>query len=484
MIHINKLPIRIQPSPARTLVRPFVPGSKEQVSHIMFRICSIRQPERRKLLDTIYERIGMPRHMLEKIFMRHFENIQCYVPSGTEPDEEMKYLMGAFFTQEYSLESTALSNPSIVLHPEQDKPGVTRFILSLRAIGEGHISSITFMEGEIDNAMNVTLQKSSPYIHEPQRYAHLYEKKLFMKTANELDILSELNRGIFDELAELFSFGELQQAMYKVRNANISVNKDELQSSLNKLYMLAQCNFTLKFSTDDLSERTIYPASPSQSNGVEDARFVRFTEDDGSVRYYATFTAYDGRTVMPEMLETADFREFRISTLNGPAARNKGMALFPRRVNGLYMMLGRQDNESLYIMKSDNPYFWYDYQPLIKPSYDWETIQIGNCGSPIEIEEGWLVMTHGVGAVRSYSLGFILLDKKEPWRVIGRMEKPLLEAVGKDRFGYVPNVLYTCGALALGRTLFLPYAIGDAITTFALINIDDLVREMKVDYKL
>ncbi|MBC7125920.1 MAG: glycosidase, partial [Bacteroidales bacterium] len=271
----------------------------------------------------------------------------------------------------------------------------------------------------------------------------------------------------------------LEEAINEVIRRNTENNKLDLEESLNKLRLLAQSNFTLRFETDSLVERAIFPASPTQSNGLEDARFVQFTNDDGSHTYYATFTAYDGKTIMPEMLETKDFREFRISTLNGPAARNKGMALFPRKVNGSYMMIGRQDNESLYIMKSDNPYFWYDSKPLIKPKYKWEHIQIGNCGSPIEIDEGWLVLTHGVGPIRTYSLGAILLDKDNPEKVIGRLEEPLLKPTKDEKSGYVPNVIYTCGALAYGRCLFLPYAIGDIITRFAFVNIDELLNHLK-----
>lgn len=478
MITIKKLPIRILPSSDRTLIRPFVPGNPSQVDHILFRIFSSPQQEWNKILEDIYERIGIADYILRPVFIRHFNNIKYRIPSNIEMTDEQKELIGAYFTQQYALESTALFNPSVVPHPVQDKKGVTRFIMSLRAIGEGHISSITFMEGEIDVASNITLRQNSPVIYEPQRQEHLYEKALFLKKSNELGILSSLNKDVFEHLHEYFSLGELEEAINKKRNSNISVSNLELENSLNNIRMLALSNFTLKFSTDDISERAIYPASPSQSNGLEDARFVRFTEDDAKVIYYATFTAYDGRTVMPEMLETTDFKEFRVSTLNGPAAKNKGMALFPRKVNGAYLMLGRQDNESLYIMTSDNPYFWYDYRPLVKPTYNWELIQIGNCGSPIEIDEGWLVITHGVGPVRTYSLGAILLDKNEPWRIIGRLNEPLIEPTRQERGGYVPNVLYTCGAMAVGRTLILPYAIGDVITTFALVSIDEVIEKM------
>lgn len=426
-INIKKTPIRIVPSSVRTLIRPFVPGNPSQVDHILFRIFSLGKQERQQMLKNIYEHIETPNHIVKSILLRNYKNIQSRIPSNIEMTNDQKELIGAYFTQQYALESTALFNPSIVPHPVQNKEGATKFIMSLRAIGEGHISSIIFMEGEVDSAFRITLRPNSPVIYEPERKEHLYEKDLFVKKSNELGILSKLNRAIFDHLSEYFTLGQLEEAINKVRNSNISIRNDELENALNNIHILALSNFTLKFTTNNISERALYPASPSQSNGLEDARFVQFTEEDGYKRYYATFTAYDGRTIMPEMLETTDFKEFKVSTLNGPAVKNKGMALFPRRINGMYMMLGRQDNESLYIMTSDNPYFWYDYHPLIKPTYDWELIQVGNCGSPIEIDEGWLVITHGVGAIRSYSLGAILLDKNNPKHVLGRLKEPLLD---------------------------------------------------------
>lgn len=479
MITVRKLPIKITPSSTRTLVRPFVPGKSSQVEHILFRVFSTSPEEQQKVMKSIYERMELPDESIRSIFIRHFENIKSRIPSNIEISDARKEFIGACFTQQYSLESTALFNPSIVAHPVQDKEGVTKFIISLRAIGEGHISSITFMEGEIDADFRITLQENSPVIYESERKEQLYDKGLFIKKSNELGILSDLNTSLFNRLSTHFTFQDLERAISKTRSSNVFKNNAELERSLNSIRMLALSNFTLSFSTDTISERAIYPASPSQSNGLEDARFVKFTEEDGSTIYYATFTAYDGKTIMPELLETYDFKEFKVSTLNGSAAKNKGMALFPRKVNGSYMMLGRQDNESLYIMTADNPYFWHDYQPLVKPTYNWEIIQIGNCGSPLEIEEGWLVITHGVGPVRTYSLGVILLDKDEPWRVIGRLKEPLLEPTREERFGYVPNVLYTCGAMVIGRTLVLPYAIGDVVTTFTLVSVDEIMAHMK-----
>ncbi|MBK5194412.1 MAG: glycoside hydrolase family 130 protein [Proteiniphilum sp.] len=449
------------------------------MEHILFRAFSTSKKERKYILDSIYERIEVPLKTIQYIFLKHYENIQHRIPTNLEMTDENKRFIGAFFTQQYALESTALFNPSIVTHPVQDREGVLRFIISLRAIGEGHISSITFMEGEIDSDFNITVAENSPVIYEPERTEHNYEKELFIRKAHELGILTNLNRSMFDRMSDEFSYDELTREINRTFKENTTASTEELEVSMNNIRSLALSNFSLNFTTDNISERAIYPASPSQSNGLEDARFVQFTRDDQSVIYYATFTAYNGKTIMPEMLETEDFKEFKISTLNGPAVKNKGMALFPRKINGYYMMLGRQDNESLYIMKSDNLYFWYEYQSLMKPTYEWELIQIGNCGSPIEIEEGWLVITHGVGPVRTYSLGAVLLNKEDPLKVIGRLKEPLLTPTKEESAGYVPNVIYTCGAMVVNRTLVLPYAIGDVMTTFATISVDELLLEMK-----
>ncbi|HDP76242.1 MAG TPA: glycosidase [Bacteroidales bacterium] len=477
---IKYLPLKIYPSTKRTLIRPFVPGSTAQVEHILFRIFSTPPNEIENYLLEIYDQLNSADARLKAIFTKHFEYVKDKIPANLDISDLEKELIGAYFTQQYALESTAVFNPSVVPHPVQDKEGVLKIILSLRAIGEGHISSIIFMEGEIDGSLDLTLKSDkSTLIYEPDRIQHSYEKKLFFKTAYELDLLNKMNKPVFDILGSVFEFSDLENAINEVIKKNTENNRANLEEALNKLRLLAQSNFTLRFKTDSLVERAIFPASPTQSNGLEDARFVQFRNDDGSFIYYATFTAYDGKTVMPEMLETKDFCEFKISTLNGPAARNKGMALFPRKINGCYMMIGRQDNESLYIMKSDNPYFWYDSKPLIKPKYKWEHIQIGNSGSPIEIDEGWLVLTHGVGPIRTYSLGAILLDKDNPEKVIGRLEEPLVKPTKDEALGYVPNVVYTCGALAYGRSLFLPYAIGDIITRFAFVDIDQLLNHLK-----
>jgi predicted GH43/DUF377 family glycosyl hydrolase len=254
----------------------------------------------------------------------------------------------------------------------------------------------------------------------------------------------------------------------------------DLDRTLDCIQWLADSNYELCFSDKlAMSERIIFPVSSSESSGIEDARFVRFIEDDGSVMYYATYTAYNGRSILPQLIETKDFLHFRILTLNGSAVQNKGMALFPRRINGRYAMLSRQDDENLFIMFSDSPHYWSDPQVILRPSEMWESVKIGNCGSPMETEAGWLVITHGVGPMRKYCIGAALLDLNDPTKVIGRLREPLLSPVGAEREGYVPNVVYSCGSLLHGRELILPFAVSDRASAVVSVPLDPLIALLK-----
>jgi predicted GH43/DUF377 family glycosyl hydrolase len=330
-----------------------------------------------------------------------------------------RQLVGAYFLNEYSFEASALFNPSIVPHPDQsDAPrGGVRFVLSLRAIGEGHVSSLTFRTGTIAADGSVTV----------------------------------------DPVARLAS---LPRICHRVSGPD--------GDSVELIFK----------PEEDLSERVIFPVTESQSNGIEDARFVEF--NDGSRRtYYATYTAYSGRAIRSELIETGDFMSFRLAPLRGAAARNKGMALFPRKIDGRYAMIARQDNENLYLIYSDDLYTWDGGQAVLKPQFPWEFVQIGNCGSPIELDEGWLLLTHGVGPVRRYSIGAALLDKSDPSKVLARSREPLLRPEPSEREGYVPNVVYTCGAMRHNDTIILPYAVSDTFSNFATIKIAALLQTMK-----
>ncbi|MFZ0710006.1 MAG: glycoside hydrolase family 130 protein, partial [Terrimicrobiaceae bacterium] len=381
---------------------------------------------------------------------------------------------------EYSLESAALFNPSIVPSPDQSNiaEGCVRIILSLRATGEGHISSITFRSGTVDQDGEIHLDSASRYVTEPRPIpSAAYDRRLFLRKLTELSLNTEFAREVLDSLGESFTLDHLRSAVASLKRLHPDPEAPVVGA---KMILLARSNYEIAFGPEQpVSERIIFPFSPSQSNGIEDARFVLFQDGDGPPIYYATYTAYDGRTVLPQLLETQDFLHFKVCTLNGPAVQNKGMAMFPRKIHGQYCMLSRQDNENIHVMFSEHAHFWYDSQIILRPSEPWEFVQLGNCGSPIETEAGWLVLTHGVGAMRKYCIGAILLDLDDPGRVIGRLHEPLIKPESHEREGYVPNVVYTCGGLIHRGTLIVPYAVSDSATSFAIVALDELIGAMR-----
>jgi predicted GH43/DUF377 family glycosyl hydrolase len=414
-------------------------------------------------------------------FMVRFESVRHLLPTNQPISEDRKLLIGAYFTHEYSLEAAALFNPSIVPHPDQAglPEGSLRFILSLRATGEGHISSITFRTGIIDERGKILVDTPSRYVTTPDHIPPIsYDKTIFWRQLQELGVADTIAETIIKTLGEGFTVEELSQEIQYLRRYAQHRNS-EFDRTASRLVNLAKSNYEVVYSPDQpLTERVIFPTAPNESNGIEDARFVRFRDDDGTVTYIATYTAYDGRVTIPQLLETSDFLRFRVCTLNGPEVQNKGMALFPRRIRGQYVMLSRQDAENLYLMYSDDLHFWHTKVPLLKPTYSWEFLQIGNCGSPIETEAGWLVISHGVGPMRKYSIGAFLLDLEDPSRVIGRLTRPLLSPDESEREGYVPNVVYSCGSLIHGGLLILPYAMSDSASSFATIPVAELLSEM------
>jgi predicted GH43/DUF377 family glycosyl hydrolase len=369
----------------------------------------------------------------------------------------------------------------MVPHPDQRgvPAGHLRFIMSLRATGEGHISSIEFRSGEISAEGEITLDPLTRYVSMPDIEPNpRYRKKSFVMKFHEMGFDNPFADAVIAPLNEEFTRSALNQSTGTVRHEN-QPGTHELIRTLECIQWLADSNYELRFSPKlSVSERIIFPVSPNESNGIEDARFVRFTEDDGSTMYYATYTAYNGKAILPQLIETKDFLHFRILTLNGGAVQNKGMALFPRRIDGRYVMLSRQDDENLLIMFSNNPHHWDNPQILLRPAEVWESVKVGNCGSPIETEAGWLVITHGVGPMRKYSIGAVLLDLNDPTQVIGRLREPLLSPAGNEREGYVPNVVYSCGALIHGGNLILPYAMSDKITSIVSVNLTELLTAL------
>ena len=422
---LNRQILHLRPDPARVVVRPFRPATeprdlnptdKTRANHIVGRVLRLEPgAAARQLTDVLENFEGRHRNLLEIFETRAAEMEEALEPHAVL-NKTQRCLIGAYFLHEYSFEASALFNPSIVRHPDQSGAPANgcRFILSLRAVGEGHISSLTFRSGTIGADGSVAV----------------------------------------DPTARLASVPRIARRTPTPHGDDVEVI----------------------FGPDaDLSERVIFPVTDSQFNGIEDARFVEF-RNGGRTTFYATYTAYSGRAIRSELLETTDFRSFRMTPLAGPAARNKGMALFPRKIDGRYAMIGRQDNENLYLIYSDDLYTWEGGRSILQPEYPWEFVQIGSCGSPIELDDCWLLLTHGVGPVRKYSIGAVLLDKKDPSKVLARSREPLVRPEPAEREGYVPNVVYTCGAMRHGDRIILPYAISDTFSNFATIKIEDLMK--------
>ncbi len=475
---VKRTGIVLKPTNSRVVMRPFEPTSEHRFEKIIARVASLSEPEVESLLAGVMREFRERHQRTREFFLHRFEQVRGHLLTDGPLGESRRLLIGAFFTQEYALESAALFNPSMVWHPDQSglPAGSRRFILSLRATGEGHISSITFRSGVIDAENRIRMDEPTRFVAAPDLVPNaLYEKYLFYRKLTELGINGPLTEQVLGALGDRFTLGDLEHTIGNVLRHN-RARQREFEPIAGTMLMLAKANYEIRFDAAlNVSERIIFPSSPTETNGIEDARFVRFTHDDGRACYYATYTAYDGRVTLPQMLETEDFLHFKVSTLNGPEVRNKGFALFPRMVNGQYAMLSRQDNENIYLMYSDMPHFWYSKELIAKPTYPWEFVQLGNCGSPIETEAGWLVLTHGVGPMRKYALGAFLLDLENPARVIGRLETPLLEPNANEREGYVPNVVYSCGALLHGRELIIPYAMSDYASTFATVPLDDVL---------
>lgn len=425
---LNRQALYLRPDPARVIVRPFKPATfpkdfrpneKTRANLIVDRVMGLDPESAAHQLDDVLENFEGRHRNLLSIFEARADEMEQAFAGHTPFGPTQRQLIGAYFLNEYSFEASALFNPSIVAHPDQTLAprGGLRFILSLRAVGEGHISSLTFRTGTITSDGSV----------------------------------------VIDPTARLATTPRVASPAGLSDDAGIEVQFD---------------------SESDLGERIIFPVTAAQSNGIEDARFVAF-EDGGKRTFYATYTAYDGQTIRSELIETTDFCSFKMTPLRGTAAQNKGMALFPRKIGGRYAMIGRQDNENLYLIYSDDLHVWDGGEPILKPEYPWEFVQIGNCGSPIELDEGWLLFTHGVGPVRRYSIGAALLDKADPSKVIARSRTPLVHPDPSQREGYVPNVVYTCGALRHGERIVLPYAVSDTFTNFGTIRISELLNGME-----
>jgi predicted GH43/DUF377 family glycosyl hydrolase len=480
-MEVHRTGIVLRPNNSRVIIRPFDVASDTRREKIIARIASLSEFEVDKQLNVVMSEFHDRHQCTHEFFQNRYEQVRRHLITDLPVSPNRQFLIGSYFAQEYALESAALFNPSMVWHPDQSgmAEGSKRFVLALRATGEGHISSITFRSGMIDSESRIVMDEPTRYVTAPELVPNaLYEKHLFHRKLTEMGIDGMLTEQAMAAVGDYFTLEELERTLRNVLNSN-RIRQRELEPLAHAMLVLARANYEIRFDQRlSISERIIFPWSPAETNGIEDARFVRFIDDENRVRYYATYTAFDGRVTLPQMLETEDFLHFKVSTMNGPEVRNKGFALFPRMINGHYAMLSRQDNENIYLMYSDQPHFWYSKELIARPTYPWEFIQLGNCGSPIETEAGWLVLTHGVGPMRKYAIGAYLLDLNDPSKLIGRLKKPLLEPNANEREGYVPNVVYSCGAVIHGRDLVIPYAMSDYASTFATVPVDEVLSAM------
>ena len=480
--NIQRTNVTLYPDNKRVLLRPFHLMSGKRASDICACVMALSEDAVHAQLTQLYAEFGGRHKKIREFFRCRYREVRPYLSSDRTLSDERLLLIGGYFTQEYAFEGAALFNPSLVPHPDQTclPPGSLRFVLSLRATGEGHISSITFRTGVLGASGKILIDMPTRYAVEPAQMPQAsFRKDLFRRKLNELTATGAFGREVLSGLAESFTLEDLRASVSRAVK-HFQVRDLEIEKAARRTLMLGQATFEVQFTSDPaFSERVLFPLTLAQTHGIEDARFVLFRDDDGASTYYATFTAYDGKEIQPQFLETPDFLHFKFVTLNGVAVENKGMALFPRKIKGLYAMLGRQDYENIYLMFSDHLHFWPTKELILKPKFPWEFVQMGNCGSPIETEGGWLVLSHGVGPMRKYSIGAFLLDRDDPAKVIGRLRDPLIVPNDDEREGYVPNVVYSCGSLLHGGRLIIPYGTSDHATTFATVALDEILNAME-----
>jgi predicted GH43/DUF377 family glycosyl hydrolase len=474
MITVTRTNIRIEPKPERVIPLYLKIIDKTRIERIVSAVLSLDEKTVEETCNRVLSEFENRHIGFRQILLKNYASIKAYVPSHSEPSLSGKLLLGLYFTKEYSVEYTALFNPSIVIHPDQNglKIGEVRFILSLRATGEGHISSIEFRTGIISRAGEITIDPYPSKLVGPNKNENSKYSKDFVK--KRAKFYNDFNASVFDYLPEQFSIHEALQKIVGV-TAN---NQNKLDSTKKALREIFDTNYDISFDEGiAISSRVIFPASKAEKTGLEDVRFVKFSDHD-KTRYLGTYTAYDGRKIRSKIIETEDFISFRLRQLYGKAALDKGMAFFPEKINGKYALISRQGGESISLMYSDDLYYWDTYKIIQEPEREWELLQIGNCGSPVKTAYGWLLLTHAVGPLRKYVISATLLDLNNPEIVLATLDKPLIIPNTDEREGYVPNVVYSCGFLLHFEHLIIPYAISDSITSFARINIYSLVDKL------
>lgn len=477
--------LRLEPDPTRVVARLFVAGQEvvgggaSRATGVVARILELDEADVAHQLGELQRRFGARHRDLRATFSRHAERVAGRLDPEVEISDDRWLLLGATFTHEYSPEAVSLCNPSMVAHPDQSAlpDGHLRFVMSVRGIGEGHRSSIGFRTGTVAADGVVSVELASPHLEAASAHPGLFERTAFHDRLIELGADDEDASYVLDQMGETFTIDELHQGL-DVLATQRDTRHHELATA-ERLRTIAACTYAVGFPSEtSLSERILMPAMAAESHGMEDARFVRFVDDDDDVTYYASYTAFDGVDVTQQLLRTTDFVSFTSSPLVGEAASNKGLALFPRRVGGRFVALSRHDRESNGVAFAESLLLWGPAATVQVPDRGWEVVQLGNCGSPIETEAGWLVLTHGVGPMRTYAIGALLLDLDDPTKVVGASRDALLTPVGDEQDGYVPNVVYSCGALRHGDVLVIPYGIADTSIGFAAVDLPGLLEQM------
>lgn len=478
-IPVRRLTTRLEPDPRRTITRFFWPG-QERAQKIVRRVETLNPKQISELANEVLRQFTPGNPGLEAILLDHYEKAihQSNLPFNN--DFEVQLLIGAYFSMEYAFESAALFNPSMV--PSRQQPqlseGFLNFVMSLRTVGEGHLSSITFRRGTIGPDGDIQITPTSLEVHQLRRKeSRDFNKSAFIDKLGDLEIWNQEAKSIMDDLSDTFSTFQLHHKIERAKN--ISNPSDTDMRTLDLMLWLAQSEYEIeRTGTENIENMVLFPLSETESQGMEDMRLVYFRNPDDSARYYGTYTAFNGTSILPQILEVVPDEYAQVHTLHGKFAQNKGMALFPKKIDGQFAAIGRTDGENMFLLKSDEIDFWDDATQIIQPKYSWEFVQIGNCGSPLLTDAGWLLLTHGVGAMRKYCIGAVLLDETDPSKVIGQLSSPLLSPNEEERSGYVPNVVYSCGGLIHNGFLVIPYGISDAATGFAVVGLQDLLAEL------
>ncbi len=482
-IIVERKPNRFYPNFKRVIIRFFNNGA-ERSKNLVEKVLELDDEDVELSLTQTLRDFAKRHRNLTKKFLKHYEKVKELLSDSSIElkglSESKKLLIGSYFSMEYSIESAAFFNPSMVESPDQTvlEEGSKRVVVSFRATGEGHVSSIVFHSGIIDHKGDLTFEKSGRYVDEPEVVKRAnYNKKTFINKLREMNVDKSIISLVIEPLDDKFIYGDLLKSVNEALERNNA--NEEKRRAIKEIIWLADSHYEIKFSRDThLSERVIFPVSYTERKGIEDARFVRFVEDDGQIVYYATYTAYDGFTILPKLIVTKDFHHFEVKPLHGKGAQNKNLALFPRKIDGKYVMLSRIDGVNSFIGFSENINVWEEPVKIQEPKYPWEYIQIGNCGAPEETPEGWILITHGVGPMRRYCLGASLLDLKDPTKEIGRLKEPLLIPNDEEREGYVPNVVYSCGSLIHNNKLIVPYGLSDTGAGFLSVDMDALLERL------